>query len=535
MKKIVAALAFALSSGVAFGQIAQQVPQNWHLLDQKTDGVYGISMERAYEELVQNKKPAPVLVAVIDSGIDTLHEDLRSVLWKNRLEAAGGAQDPDKNGYAGDIYGWNFLGADNPNKNVTKDSYESERIYFKYKDKFKNITSEKQVKRKDRDLYQVWLRSKAHATEVSEAGKEVEMMYSLLDVLPRVDAFFTGLIQKDTYTAQDLDSLKINDPSIDQGKMIYGLIFERVKPGATNQELPALLQHYADSLKANLKAPETAPADYRGMVVEDDYSNFKDRFYGNNNIMAGDPSHGTHVAGIIGAARGNGLGVDGVASAVKIMMIRAVPDGDEHDKDIALAIRYAVDNGAKIINMSFGKSFSPQRKWVEDAIKYAEKHDVLIVRAAGNESKNIDVEPYFPNPYTIKGNKKAPNVITVGANGPTRNSLIAPFSNYGKDVVDVFAPGDNIYSTVPGGNQYAPFSGTSMASPVVAGLAAVIKSYYPHLSATQIKSVIERSVTKITEPVMAPGTGERVAMTELSRTGGIVNAYEALKLASTLQ
>lgn len=535
MKKIVAAFAFVLSTGVAFGQNAQPVPQNWHLLDQQTDGIYGISMERAYQELLQNKQADTVLVAVIDSGIDTLHEDLVPVLWRNRLEAAGGGTDPDRNGYAGDRYGWNFLGADNPNSNVTKDSYESERIYFRYKDKFEGVTSEKQVKRKDRDLYQVWLRSKAHATEVSEAGKEIEMMYSLLNVLPQVDLFFTQLLQKDTYTAQDLDSLKIDDPRAEQGKRLYSMVFERVTPGATNKELSDLLLQYADSLQANLQAPQTPPADYRGMVVEDDYSNFRDRYYGNSNIMAGDPSHGTHVAGIIGAVRGNSLGVDGVASAVKIMMIRAVPDGDEHDKDIALAIRYAVDNGAKIINMSFGKSFSPERKWVEDAIKYAEKHDVLIVRAAGNESKNIDVEPYFPNPLTIKGNKKAPNIITVGATGPTEGSLIAPFSNYGKDIVDVFAPGSNIYSTVPGGNQYAPFSGTSMASPVVTGLAAVIKSYYPHLSAKQIKDVIESSVTKITEPVINPGTGERVAMTELSRTGGIVNAYEALKLAGTLQ
>jgi len=535
MKKIIAAVAFLLSAGAALSQSTQTLPQNWHLLDPQSDGVYGISVEKAYQELLQNKQPDTVVVAIIDSGLDTRHEDLAPVLWKNRLEAAGGASDPDKNGYAGDIHGWNFLGADNPDKNVTKDSYESQRIYFNYKDKFAGVTSAAQVKKKDRDLYQVWLRSKADATEVSEAGQEVEMMNSLVEILPRVDAFFTALLQKETYTAQDLDSLKADDERIAQGKKLYSMVFERVKPGATNKQLPALLQQYTDSLQANLKAPETPPTDYRGIVVEDNYCDFKDRYYGNNNIMAGDHMHGTHVAGIIGAVRSNELGIKGVASAVKLMMIRAVPDGDEHDKDIALAIRYAVDNGAKIINMSFGKAYSPDRKWVEDAIKYAAKHDVLIVRAAGNEATNIDEVPYFPTPQYLKGNKKAPNVITVGASGPTQTTLIAPFSNYGKGIVDVFAPGVNIYSTVPGGNQYGASSGTSMASPVVAGLAAVIKAYYPHLSATQIKSVIENSATKVQEPVMLPGTDESVPMTELSRTGGIVNAYEALKMAGTLQ
>ncbi|MCC9138571.1 S8 family serine peptidase [Pontibacter silvestris] len=533
MKRIVAALALILSAGVAFGQNAQTVPLNWHLLDHQKDGVYGISLEKAYQELLQNKKADTVLVAIIDSGIDTLHEDLRPVLWHNRLEMAGGSTDPDKNGYAGDIYGWNFLGSDDPTKNVTKDSYESQRFYFKYKDKFANVTSEEQVKKKECQLYHDWLRSKAHVIEVSEEGQAVEMLYSLLEIYPRLDSYFTSYLKTDTFTAQDLDTLKTNNVKALQATKLYGLMFEKAKPGITNKQLPEYLQQYADSMKMTLKAPETPPVDYRGRVVEDNYSNFKDRYYGNSNIMAGDPTHGTHVAGIIGAVRDNGLGVNGVANAVKIMMIRAVPDGDEHDKDIALAIRYAVDNGAKIINMSFGKSFSPERKWVEDAIKYAQKHDVLLVKAAGNESENVDVVPYFPNPLTIKKHKKAPNMITVGASGPAGTSLVAPFSNYGKNIVDVFAPGANIYSTIPGGNQYAPFSGTSMASPVVAGLAALIESYYPHLTAEQIKAVIEESVEKVNEPVINPGTGELVPMSELSRTGGIVNAYKAIKLAET--
>jgi subtilisin family serine protease len=275
----------------------------------------------------------------------------------------------------------------------------------------------------------------------------------------------------------------------------------------------------------------------RAEIVKDNYNDLNDRFYGNGDVMASTAMHGTHVSGIIGAVRGNNKGMDGVADNVKIMLVRAIPDGDEYDKDVALSIRYAVDNGAQIINMSFGKYLSPQKQWVDDAVKYAESKGVLLVAAAGNEKKFVDSLPHYPNPYIKdENNRKVNNWITVGASGdPKSGGLVANFSNYGKRDVDVFAPGVKIYSSVPGGNTYSSLNGTSMASPVVAGLAALILEYFPTLSAKQIKEVIEKSVSKTDITVKQPGTENNVPLSDLSVTGGIVNAYEALKLASTLK
>jgi subtilisin family serine protease len=255
--------------------------------------------------------------------------------------------------------------------------------------------------------------------------------------------------------------------------------------------------------------------------------------------MGPDPMHGTHVSGIIAAARNNNIGIDGIADNVKIMMVRALLDGDEYDKDIALAIVYAVDNGAKVINMSFGKSFSPEKKWVDEAIHYAESKDVLLIHAAGNESHDVDHVDNYPNQNLISFNKQATNFINVGASGDPRvasGQLVADFSNYGKSTVDVFAPGVKIYSTLPGGNKYGYLSGTSMAAPVVTGVAALIRSYYPDLTAQQVKYAIDKSVDCDPDTkVNVPGTDSITTLRELCETGGFLNAYNALEIASTLK
>jgi subtilisin family serine protease len=300
------------------------------------------------------------------------------------------------------------------------------------------------------------------------------------------------------------------------------------------------MNEYIGSQERKTEAADKGPREYRAEVVKDNEADLNDKYYGNNDVMASTPLHGTHVAGIIGADRTNGIGANGVADNVRIMAVRAVPDGDEHDKDIALAIRYAVDNGAKVINMSFGKSFSPEKSWVDDAVKYAASKGVLLVHAAGNDSKNIDSSDNFPNPIMLDTKERASNWITVGASSdplsePGYNSLTASFSNYGKSEVDVFSPGTKIYSTLPGGNKYGNLQGTSMASPVVAGLAALILSYYPDLTPQQVKYAIEKSAVVPSVPVKVPGSAISSELTDISKTGGIINAYEAVKIAGTLK
>ena len=142
--------------------------------------------------------------------------------------------------------------------------------------------------------------------------------------------------------------------------------------------------------------------DSRKLIVKDNYADSNERFYGNNDVEGPDALHGTHVAGIVGAVVGNEIGSDGIARNVKLMSVRAVPDGDERDKDVANAIRYAVDNGATIINMSFGKGYSWDKKAVDEAVKYAAKHDVLLVHAAGNSGQNNDKTDNFPNDFIGK-------------------------------------------------------------------------------------------------------------------------------------
>jgi subtilisin family serine protease len=354
---------------------------------------------------------------------------------------------------------------------------------------------------------------------------------------------------KKEFTGKELEKTDFKDfNALNAKTALYGFMSDNNMLDLTTKQILDEFKEYIDQEQRKADAKQFPPKSYRDDIVKDNYNDFNDRFYGNNNVYVDDRAaeHGTHVTGIIGAQRDNKKGMDGVADNVKVMMVRAVPDGDEHDKDIALAIRYAVDNGAKVINMSFGKSFSPEKKWVDEAVEYAKSKDVLLVHAAGNDHKDIDSTWNFPNPVYQSNKQRASNWITVGASGDLSldqtladgtdyHSLTAGFSNYGKQEVDVFAPGMKIYSTVPGGNTYQNLQGTSMASPVVAGLAALILEYYPNLSAEQVKYVIEKSAVAPAFDVNVPGSTEKVKLSDISKTGGVINAYEALKLAATLK
>lgn len=510
-------------------------PDNWYLQDRNTTGYYGISLKKAYD-LLKGKKSKTVIVGVIDSGIDTLQEDLKPVLWHNPGEIPNNGIDDDKNGYVDDYYGWNFLGGKD-GRNVKQDSYEAARVYWKLKPKYgDNIPDTANLKGAEKYEAVMYLKAKA-AVQQGVDPMEVTMMKKILPILEIGDSIIAKDLGKTEFNGNDLKDYQSAVPEARSAAAIY----KNIQRLNNNDDITNV--QILEDLRGQIRKAESAdtpPQDFRGEIVKDNYSDINDKYYGNPDVMTGTPTHGTHVAGIIGAARNNGLGMDGVADNVKIMMIRAVPDGDEHDKDIANGIKYAVDNGAKIISMSFGKSFSPEKQWVDDAVKYAARHDVLLIHAAGNDAKNVDITDNFPSPDFLDGSGIAKNYITVGASGDATNGgFTASFSNYGKKTVDVFAPGVNIYSTLPGGNVYGKMSGTSMAAPVVAGLAALLLEYFPDLSAEQLKYVIEKSATPITDEVILPGTqGENptmVQLSDISRTGGEINAYNAVKLAMTLK
>ncbi|GAA4329536.1 S8 family peptidase [Flaviaesturariibacter amylovorans] len=527
-------LLLALSAGLGFDAAAQAeaagTPKGWHTRDRATDGYYGISLDKAYDFL-KGRKSQTVVVAVIDSGIDTLHEDLKPVLWRNPKEIAGNGIDDDKNGYVDDIHGWNFLGGKD-GRNVKQDSYEGARFYHQYRAKYEGVDSNS-VPAAEKALYRDWVRARNNVTSGVDPN-QVKLLERMYPMIKRGDSVLAVRLNKKEFTGNDLKAYTppgTEPMEVNVTRQMYMQIFTANKNfDITNTQILGELEGGIMKAEAITKAPRN----YRGEITGDNEADINDRNYGNNDVMAASPSHGTHVSGIIAAVRGNEKGMDGVADNVRIMSLRAVPDGDEHDKDIALAIRYAVDNGAKIINMSFGKSFSPQKQWVDDAVRYAQEKGVILVHAAGNDAKNLDQDYNFPN-ASFLNEGRATTWLTIGASGDPKNGgLAADFSNWGKNEADLFAPGRDIYSTIPGGNTYGSNSGTSMASPVAAGVAALVWEYFPTLTAPQLKWVLENSVVKLDTKTAKPGDVEEVPFSSLSRTGGIINAYEAVKLADAV-
>ena len=545
LKTILSSLFLLLitSSGFTQGRSAgHELVKGWHLLDKEKDGVDGISLDKAYEFLrSKNLKSKTVLVGVIDAGVDTTQEDLRQVLWNNPKEIPGNGIDDDHNGYVDDVYGWNFIGGKD-GSNVKDDSQEEGRVYYRYKDQFenKNITRDS-LSDEDRDHYDMWAKAKKKVMgEGPESGEELVMLRRLIHACTKSDSILQKSMGKTQYTGNDIESFDARDVESKTAKAVLLFLFkDNHVMDMTNTEFLNEFKDQVDGEERKMELKETAPENFRGEIVKDNESDINDSLYGNNDVMAADPMHGTHVAGIIGAERNNHKGMNGVADNVKIMMVRAVPNGDEHDKDIATAIRYAVDNGARVINMSFGKNLSPNKAWVDDAVKYAASRNVLLVRAAGNDAADIDTTSSFPSSAFLHSTDRATNWITVGASSDPlaeegSRTYTAAFSNYGRKEVDVFAPGVRIYSTLPGGNQYGNLDGTSMAAPVVTGIAALLMEYFPTLTAEQIKYCITRSTYSPSTKTKKPGSDEYVTLADLSQSGGIVNAYGAVKLAYSL-
>lgn len=518
------------------GVFAQDTPaakpklKGWHLLNYEQDGYFGTGVKEAYE-LLAGRKTTPVVIAVIDSGIDTLHEDLKANLWINPKELPGNGKDDDGNGYIDDVHGWNFCGAPN-GENLAGNTHEIARVYHHWKKEFEGKKA-REISTDKKFLFSQWHRSDSLLTKQYQLYvKDYPEIKSFADGLQTTNRLITTYLNKSSFTKADVRFIE-NIDSVGWAAKVWTELFSRSEDSTLqNTAIISEVAGYKNNLLANKNRKDDEPVDYRGMLVKDDYENIKDRIYGNNNLYAHAGNHGTHVSGIIGAVRNNNIGVDGIVNDVRIMFIRAVPGGDEHDKDIALAIIYAVDNGAKIINMSFGKPVSPYKKMVDDAVKYAQKKGVLLVHGAGNDGEDIDKQPFYPNPVFLDGSK-ATNFLTVGASGDySTGGLVASFSNYGK-LVDIFAPGMYINSTTFS-NGYEPFDGTSMASPVAAGVAGLIKSYFPSVTPEQMIDLLLQSGTEVKQLVDLPGGNNKVSMLQLCKSGKIINAYEAAKLAIKL-
>jgi subtilisin family serine protease len=501
--------------------------EDWHLQSPNNNPYYGTGVSQAYNELLINKTPKKeVIVAIIDSGTDIHHEDLYDNIWLNVDEIPNNGIDDDGNGYIDDMHGWNFIGGSD-STHVTDDTYEVTRLYSKLHSKYKDVDSNdlNPNQLEEYDYYQ-----QITSDFLSERNE-------INQILQNVIGFEQAIMgARQVFNVSSLDSLssdKIEPDSRDPEHVtqLKGLVNHMRSNNITENDIFEAKEQFQSLSNFGMNTD----FDPRH-IVGDDYTDLTHRIYGNNDVSGPTSDHGTHVAGIVGAVRNNGLGIDGIAD-VKLMILRTVPNGDERDKDVANAIRYAAENGAHVINMSFGKGYSPEKWYVDAAIKFADSLGVLMVHGAGNDAENNDSTANFPN-NTFEDGSVAVHYLEVGASSwEDGDAITAVFSNYGKTEVDIFAPGVQIYSTMPE-NAYKAQDGTSMASPVVSGIAALIMSYYPDLSTAQIKNILLETATKPSNlMVLKPGSSEQipnVLFSDLSVSGGIINAYEALKRAEEI-
>lgn len=504
---------------------------NWYNLDPSADGVQGASINKAYTELLAGKTPrAKIIVAVIDGGIDIDHDDLRGKIWTNPDEIAGNGVDDDQNGYADDIHGWNFIG-NTQGENVLYENLEQVRIFRKLDPKYRHVSTTEGFSPDEKEEFALYRICKEHyEKELNEYTENGQFLDSFESGINQAETIIKEYLHQETLDKVDLMELKSLPRDVKQAR---DYLLHLQEQGITRQLIGELKENNRTYLEYRLNTAYNPRK-----IISDNPEDINDVHYGNNNVKGPAADHGTFVAGIIGANRANGLGIDGIAQEAEIMVLRAVPNGDEWDKDIALAIRYAVNNGARIINLSFGKDYSPQKEFVDNAIRYADAHGVLMVHAAGNDAVNLDIRESYPT-RKLTGGDEVANWLAVGATTDKMGKkMVCDFSNYGKLGVDLFAPGENIISLSPG-NTYQINDGTSFSCPVVAGVAALIWSYYPELSAGQLREILLHSTTryprlKVYFPQAGATRENTVRFIELSRTGGIVNAYEALNLAGKL-
>ncbi|MFD2563298.1 S8 family peptidase [Aquimarina rubra] len=506
--------------------LLESTARKWQHKDVIEDTIPGISLDKAYRDLLSDKSGNDIIIALLDSRIDINHEDLKSQIWQNTLEIPNNNVDDDGNGYVDDTQGWNFLG-NKEGENMVSAHYAYVRYIKANKKKFIKDSIDTFSKE-----YVEFHRAMSLYEKEQEQAKR-----KLITAENSINKYNESKIKLSAYVPEGkftLETLKNIDTTGNGLKPYVESLSFFVKHEFTESSLQDILKNRKRRIKKHLNIEY----DER-RILRDDPSNLRDMEYGNNNVFSDidQLTHSTRVAGLIAATRDNNLGIDGISNHNKIMPVCISPLGDEHDKDIALGIRYAVDNGAKVINMSFGKNFSLHKEWVYDALRYAAEHDVLIVSSAGNGSLDLEKENhYYPNDNDNNGKEFSDTFMLIGAIGNQLNSGLLPyFSNYGKTDVDLFAPGHKIYTTLPN-NEYKLDSGTSLAAGIVSGVAGLIRSYYQNLSATEVKNILMKSGTlyNIDVEITVDDSKKMVPFSSLSKSGRVVNAYNALVMADAI-
>ncbi|WP_299013055.1 S8 family peptidase [uncultured Photobacterium sp.] len=503
----------------SFDSVSSQLEGDWFNLDPEMDGIEGSSVDRVYDNITLQPSNEPVVVAVIDSGVDIHHEDLQGKIWENPYEIPNNGFDDDFNGYVDDVHGWNFIGG-RDGSHVAYDTLAVTREYKRY------------LAYKE---FGVWLTpeektyfegiEKEYLTLSEAAMSKYQGFKALYDEAQVSKAVLENKLGQTDFSLAAIEQISSDDPEVIQA---VDFLVNTLSTWRSFEYMNSMMDRYSSAVKYHYNLYY----DPRAEIVKDQPYNPWEFTYGNNDVIGPDASHGTHVAGIIAADRSNQLGVRGVADNVKIMALRVVSNGDERDKDVANAVRYAVDNGAKIINMSFGKAYSPYKDVVDEAFRYASRRGVLLVHSAGNSHTDNDIKPSYPNRFSLYyPGERIGTWLDIGASANYKDQkMAASFTNFGKDSVDLFAPGYKIMSTTPG-DEYKAFSGTSMASPVVSGVAALALTYFPDLNGHELKKAILDTVrTYEGHMVRNPATPDvMVPFSDLSATGGVVDAYQLLQ------
>jgi subtilisin family serine protease len=538
MYKFILTISLYTCSLFAWGQDAKF----WHWKDLEKDGVHGVSLFKA-QQLVKDLKlkPTPIIIAVLDGGIDTAHLQIKPLLWNNPKEIPGNGLDDDQNGYIDDVHGWNFLG-NAAGENINKASDEKSRIYHRYKNEFKQdkIDSAAWDAKKRQDFYS-WQQAAAEIVFTDQDAANLSFIKMARNAVVKMGLILIREIEDTNFTTEQLETFQpigklTADTKISYLRTMQALGIDRI---AGHHSIVEDLNEYISGKDQSAVSIDTPPEDLRKKITKDQYENFNDQYYGNNNITGPNARHGTHVAGLAAGIIDTNFTKSNFSNPIQIMGVRLVPDGDEYDKDVALGIRYAVNNGAKIINMSFGKSFSPEQGWVDSAIRYAASKDVLIIHSAGNESYDLNNKSVYPSPYSNVFKNKASNMITVGASSDPviAESILTDFSNYGNKIVDVLSPGNKIFSSLPN-QQYGFLNGTSMSAPILSHIAALVRAYFPKLSAPQVKAILLQSCWKPNDentlfPI--PQKDQSKRLNDISTEGGIINAALTIQNAFKFQ